>query len=82
MSDAGTITKAVDALFNDDQVMQKKIADGTLFEFLYRSKIARDFIMSEPFVPDHAWAAIHRNAGFRRDKCGHGSRAGQGAWRA
>ena len=45
----------VDALFDDDQVVRKQIADGTVFEFLYRSKIARDFIMSEPSVPDHAW---------------------------
>lgn len=45
----------VDALFDDDQVVQKQIADGTIFEFFYRSKIARDFIMSEPRVPDHAW---------------------------
>lgn len=45
----------VDALFNDDQVVRKQIADGTVFEFLYRSKIARDFVMSEPNVPDHAW---------------------------
>ena len=45
----------VDALFDDDQVVRKKIADGTVFEFLYRSKIARDFVMSEPRVPEHAW---------------------------
>lgn len=45
----------VDALFDDDQVVRKQIADGTVFEFLYRSKIARDFIMSEPSVPDHVW---------------------------
>lgn len=45
----------VDALFDDDQVMRKRLADGTVFEFLYRSKIARDFIMSAPAEPDHAW---------------------------
>jgi len=44
-----------DALFDDDQVMRKTLANGVTFEFLYRSKIARDFVMSEPEAPDHAW---------------------------
>ena len=45
----------VDAVFDDDQLVRKELADGTVFEFLYRSKIARDFLMSDPPVPDHAW---------------------------
>lgn len=45
----------IDGLFDDNQVMRKQISDGTIFEFLYRSKIARDFVMSEPSVPNHAW---------------------------
>jgi len=45
----------VDALFDDDQVVRKTLANGVTFEFLYRSKIARDFVMSEPETPDHAW---------------------------
>src|SRR5688572_4567191 len=45
----------VDALFDDDQVVRKKLSSGVEFEFLYRSKIARDFVMSSPEVPDHAW---------------------------
>ncbi len=45
----------IDALFDDNQIMRKQISDGTIFEFLYRSKIARDFVMSDPVVPDHAW---------------------------
>lgn len=45
----------VDALHDDDQVIGKTLADGTRLEFLYRSKIARDFVMSEPEMPDHAW---------------------------
>lgn len=45
----------VDALFDDDQVVRKELADGTQLDFLYRSKIARDFVMSEPVRPDHAW---------------------------
>ncbi len=45
----------VDALFNDDQVVRKELADGTLLDFYYRSKIARDFVMSEPVKPESAW---------------------------
>jgi FkbM family methyltransferase len=45
----------VDALFDDDQVVRKTLSSGVTFEFLYRSKIARDFVMSQPAVPDHAW---------------------------
>lgn len=45
----------VDALFSDDDVVRKSIADGTQFEFLYRSKITRDFVMADPATPDHAW---------------------------
>ncbi|MFL5295264.1 MAG: FkbM family methyltransferase [Phenylobacterium sp.] len=45
----------VDALFDDDQVVRKQLSSGVTFEFLYRSKIARDFVMSQPEAPDHAW---------------------------
>jgi FkbM family methyltransferase len=45
----------VDALFDDDQVIKRTLSSGVTFEFLYRSKIARDFVMSEPEAPDHAW---------------------------
>ncbi|WP_394763726.1 FkbM family methyltransferase [Phenylobacterium sp.] len=45
----------VDALFDDDQVIRKTLSSGVTFEFLYRSKIARDFVMSQPEAPDHAW---------------------------
>lgn len=45
----------IDALHGDDQVVRKELADGTQLDFLYRSKIARDFVMSEPEKPDHAW---------------------------
>jgi FkbM family methyltransferase len=36
-------------------VVRKTLSSGVTFEFLYRSKIARDFVMSEPEAPDHAW---------------------------
>jgi FkbM family methyltransferase len=45
----------VDALYDDDQVVRKTLSSGVTFEFLYRSKIARDFVMSVPERPDHAW---------------------------
>ncbi|MCA3629478.1 MAG: FkbM family methyltransferase [Methylobacterium sp.] len=45
----------VDALFSEDAVIRKGIASGLQFEFLYRSKITRDFMMSEPAIPDHVW---------------------------
>ena len=45
----------VDALYDDDQVVRKTLSSGVTFEFLYRSKIARDFVMSQPSAPDHAW---------------------------
>lgn len=45
----------IDALHDENQVVRKELADGTQLDFLYRSKIARDFVMSEPAMPDHAW---------------------------
>lgn len=45
----------VDALYHDDEIITKELADGTRLAFLYRSKIARDFMLSEPARPDHAW---------------------------
>lgn len=45
----------VDALFDEDEVVRKTLSNGVTLEFLYRSKIARDFVMSEPEAPDHAW---------------------------
>jgi FkbM family methyltransferase len=45
----------VDALHENNQVLRKELADGTQLEFLYRSKIARDFVMAASERPDHAW---------------------------
>ncbi|MCA3182047.1 MULTISPECIES: FkbM family methyltransferase [unclassified Cupriavidus] len=45
----------VDAMYNDTSRLRKTLADGTVFEFLYRTKIARDFLMSTPAAPDHVW---------------------------
>lgn len=45
----------VDMLYHDDEIIRKSLADGTVLDFLYRSKIARDFLLSAPARPDHAW---------------------------
>ncbi len=44
-----------DALYKEAGVLQKKLKDGTTFNFLYRSKIARDFILSSDEKPDHVF---------------------------
>jgi len=45
----------VDALHGDDDRYEKTLADGTRFSFLFRTKIARDFLMSEAERPSHVW---------------------------
>ncbi len=44
-----------DALYKNAGVLKKKLKDGTAFNFVYRSKIARDFILSEDEKPDHVF---------------------------
>jgi FkbM family methyltransferase len=45
----------IDALHDDEDRYEKVLADGTRFEFLYRTKIARDFLLSRPAHPYHVW---------------------------
>lgn len=45
----------VDALYSGVERVHKRLSTGEIFEFPYRSKIAREFVMSEPRLPDHAW---------------------------
>lgn len=45
----------VDALFAEGETCRTILADGTSFEFLYRSKIARDLVMRTRANPDHVW---------------------------
>ena len=45
----------VDALHASLDVVRKELSNGLRFEFPYRSKIARDFVMSIPEKPDHVW---------------------------
>jgi dTDP-4-dehydrorhamnose 3,5-epimerase len=45
----------VDALHANVRTLRKELSNGIVFEFPYRSKIARDFVMSVPSKPDHVW---------------------------
>jgi FkbM family methyltransferase len=45
----------VDALHTDDDEYEKELLDGTRFQFLFRTKIARDFLMSTQIKPSHVW---------------------------
>jgi FkbM family methyltransferase len=45
----------VDALHAPGMQLRKQLADGSVFDFTYRSKIARDFVLSPDERPDHVW---------------------------
>jgi FkbM family methyltransferase len=45
----------VDALFRKGELLERTLSDGLVIEFPYRSKIARDFVMSSMSEPDHVW---------------------------
>ena len=45
----------VDALHLETDQYEKVLADGARFQFLYRTKIARDFLLSETEHPTHVW---------------------------
>jgi FkbM family methyltransferase len=45
----------VDALHARVGPVRKVLDNGLVFEFLYRSQIARDFVMAEPERPTHVW---------------------------
>jgi FkbM family methyltransferase len=44
-----------DYLYDESESCKKILQDGTCFEFIYRSKIARELVMSPQPVPDHVW---------------------------
>jgi FkbM family methyltransferase len=44
-----------DALFKHAGVLRKELQDGTIFDFLYRSKIARDLVLAPADHPDHVF---------------------------
>jgi len=45
----------VDALHDDDDAYEKTLSDGTNFRFLYRTKIAREFLLADEERPTHVW---------------------------
>lgn len=45
----------IDALHCDSDVYEKSLADGAKFQFFYRTKIARDFLLATSEVPTHVW---------------------------
>ncbi len=45
----------IDALHRDLTVLKKRLRSGIEFNFFYRSKIARDFVISPDEEPDHVW---------------------------
>lgn len=45
----------VDALHSDVGILRKALSNGLVYDFHYRSKIAREFVMSTPEAPDHVW---------------------------
>ena len=45
----------VDALHDEKDVYEKSLSDGTRFKFFFRTKIARDFLMSSREHPSHVW---------------------------
>lgn len=45
----------VDALHAPGMLLRKELANGLVFEFAYRSKIAREFVLAPDVKPDHVW---------------------------
>jgi FkbM family methyltransferase len=45
----------IDALYSEQDVCEKQLSDGTRFRFLYRTKIARDFLLAKQEHPSHVW---------------------------
>lgn len=45
----------MDALHTENDEFEKTLADGTKIRFLYRTKIARDFLLSDRERPTHVW---------------------------
>src|SRR5882672_9621900 len=43
-----------DQLFMGER-FTKKLANGLKINFVYNSKIAREFLLSQPAVPNHVW---------------------------
>ena len=63
----------IDALHDDEDRYEKTLADGTKFQFLFRTKIARDFLLSDDERPSHVWEPqttrllLHLSSGMEGD---------------
>lgn len=42
-------------LYQNSGILKKEIQGGLVFNFLYNSKIAREFLLSDETLPDHVW---------------------------
>lgn len=45
----------IDALHSEDDKYEKTLENGAQYQFLYRTKIARDFLLSDRIHPTHVW---------------------------
>ncbi|NBJ15353.1 MAG: FkbM family methyltransferase [Dehalobacter sp. 4CP] len=45
----------LDEMYCSNSIIRKQLQNGLIFDFFYRTKIARDFILSKPKLPDHVW---------------------------
>ena len=51
-----TVTGPIlDAIFDQNDILRKEIECGLVFDFYYRTKIARDFLLSTPEKPKSVW---------------------------
>jgi FkbM family methyltransferase len=44
-----------DLLFDEHELLERKVAGGLTFSFRYSSKISRDFVLARGTLPDHVW---------------------------
>lgn len=45
----------VDMLVDENSIHIREVSNGLKFNFRYSSRIAREFLMAHPAVPDHVW---------------------------
>jgi FkbM family methyltransferase len=45
----------VDMLVDENSVHTRQVSNGLKFNFRYSSRIAREFLMAQPAIPDHVW---------------------------
>lgn len=45
----------IDALHSEAGILRKTLTSGLTYDFHYRSKIARELVMSPDAIPDHVW---------------------------